>query len=181
MIKYIKSDLYRHSGNLTWKSWLKHFIMTPGFNYMVWFRLASKYNNLLMKYLLHKKMLKYSIQIPAGMIIGKGFYIGHWGNIVINSKVKIGENCNISQGVTIGIANCGKNPGVPTIGDRVYIGPGAKIFGNVTIGNDVAIGANAVVTHDIPNGTSVGGVPAKIISNNGSFNYIDNIDYHNYW
>jgi len=142
---------------------------------MVWFRLASQYNNTLMKYLLHRKMIQYGIEIHPGTNICKGFYIGHWGNIVINPNTKIGENCNISQGVTIGIAQGGQRAGVPTIGDRVYIGPGAKIFGNIIIGNDVAIGANAVVTHDVPNGTSIGGVPAKIISNTGSSNYIHNI------
>ena len=61
-----------------------------------------------------------------------------------------GENCNISHGVTLGIADRGKNEGGPTIGDNVYIGPGAKIIGNVTVGNYAAIGANAAVTKDIP-------------------------------
>lgn len=175
MKKLIKYDLYRHNGSLSLKSWIKTFMLTPGFNYMVWFRLASQYKNPLLKYILHLRMLRYGIQISPRTDIGKGFHIGHWGDIIINEKAKIGENCNISQGVTIGIANGGKYPGVPTIGDRVYIGPGAKIFGNITIGNDVAIGANAVVIHDIPNGVSVGGIPAKIISNTGSINYIHNI------
>jgi serine O-acetyltransferase len=120
-------------------------------------------------------MIKYGIQIFPGTEIAKGFYIGHWGEIVIHPNTKIGENCNISQGVTIGVANGGKHPGVPTIGDRVYIGPGAKIFGNITIGNDVAIGANAVVTCNIPDSVSVGGIPAQIISNTGSVNYIQNL------
>lgn len=175
MIAFIPYDLYRESANNSYKSYIKNFFLSPGFNYMVWFRLASQYNNLFMKYLLHRKMIQYGIQISPGTDIGKGFYIGHWGGIVINANAKIGENCNISQGVTIGVANGGKHPGVPVIGDRVYIGPGAKIFGNITIGNDVAIGANAVVTHSVPDGVSVGGIPAKIISNTGSVNYIQNI------
>ncbi|MDD5158978.1 MAG: serine O-acetyltransferase [Sulfuricurvum sp.] len=175
MIEFMKYDFYRQSTNHTFRSYLKNFFLSPGFNYVVWFRLASKYKNGFMKYLLHRKMIQYGIEIYPETDIGKGFYIGHWGNIVINKHVKIGENCNISQGVTIGIANGGKHPGVPTIGDRVYIGPGAKIFGNITIGNDVAIGANAVVINDIPHGVSVGGIPAKIISNTGSANYIHNI------
>lgn len=120
-------------------------------------------------------MLRYGIQIYPRTDIGKGFYIGHCGDIIINEKAKIGENCNISQGVTIGIANGRKHPGIPTIGDRVYIEPRAKKIGNISIGNDVAIGVNAVVTYDIPNGVSVGGIPAKIISNAGSINYIHNI------
>lgn len=175
MIKFIKYDLYRESASSSYKAYIKNFFLTPGFNYMVWFRLTSQYNNVFMKYLLHRKMIKYGIQIFPGTEIAKGFYIGHWGEIVIHPNTKIGENCNISQGVTIGVANGGKHPGVPTIGDRVYIGPGAKIFGNITIGNDVAIGANAVVTCNIPDSVSVGGIPAQIISNTGSVNYIQNL------
>lgn len=62
----------------------------------------------------------------------------------------------------------GGGEGYPTIGNRCFIGAGAKIIGNIIIGDDVVIGANAVVTKDIPSGSVVGGVPAKIISNNGS-------------
>jgi serine O-acetyltransferase len=94
---------------------------------------------------------------------------------VINPKAAIGENCNISQGVTIGIVNGGKKAGVPTIGNRVYIGPGAKIVGSITIGNDVAVGANAVVVSNVPDGVTVGGIPAKIISNNDSSAYINRV------
>ena len=117
---------------------------------------------------------KFTICIPDRTIIGKGFYIGHFGNIFVSPKAVLGENCNISQGVTIGQVSKGINQGAPIIGDNVYIGPGAKIIGNVLIGKNVAIGANAVVTKNIPNDCSVGGVPAKIISNNGSCNYINN-------
>jgi len=94
---------------------------------------------------------------------------------VINSKAVIGENGNISQGVTIGIINSGLKQGVPTIGNRVYIAPGAKIIGNIKIGNDVAIDANAVVINDVPDGVTVGGIPAKVISQNDSSEYINRI------
>ena len=84
---------------------------------------------------------KYGILIPARCTIGEGFFIGHWGTIVVNEKVKIGRNVNISQGVTIGQLNRGKRMGTPVIGNEVYIGPGAKILGNIVVGNNVAIGA----------------------------------------
>lgn len=92
---------------------------------------------------------------------------------MINEAAIIGDNVNISHGVTIGQANRGKRIGAAIIGNQVYIGPGAKIIGKVVIGNNVAIGANAVVTHDIPNDACVGGIPAKIISMNGAENYIN--------
>lgn len=95
--------------------------------------------------------------------------------VIIHPEAVIGENCNISQGVTIRIANGGKTPGVPCIGDRVYIGSGAKVIGGIKIGNDVAIGANAVVNKDVPDGVSVAGIPAKIVSSNGSQAYINRV------
>jgi serine O-acetyltransferase len=175
MFNFVNHDLYRYSSSKALKSFVRNYFLSPGFNYIFWFRLASKYKNPILKYLLFRKMIKYGIEIHAGTKIGKGFYIGHWGGIVINPKAIIGDNCNISQGVTIGIVNSGEKAGVPTIGDRVYIGPGAKIVGKIKIGNDVAIGANAVVVNDVPEGVTVGGIPAKVISNNNSLAYINRV------
>ena len=118
-------------------------------------------------------MFKFGIEIFPMTNIDKGFYIGHFGGIIINPKVKIGKNCNISQGVTIGGSYKGKSQGYPTIGDNVFIAPGAKIFGNITIGNNVAIGANAVVTKSFPDNSLIAGSPAKLISNEGSEGYIN--------
>jgi serine O-acetyltransferase len=80
----------------------------------------------------------------------------------------IGENCNISRGVTIGQACRGRRKGTPIIGRHVYIGPGAKIVGAVRVGDFVAIGANCVVTDDVPDHATVVGVPARVISYGGS-------------
>ncbi len=170
----INTDLYRYYGEISLKIFFKSYFLIPGFNYMVWFRIAEKTNNSIIKYILHLKSIRFGIQIPVGTNIGKGFYIGHFGNIVINGQTVIGENCNISQGVTIGQSSRGKNKGYPTIGDNCYIGPGAKIIGNITIGNNVAIGANAVVTNDVENNAVVVGIPAKTISYSGSEGYILN-------
>jgi len=102
------------------------------------------------------------LSIPKN-VFGAGLCIVHYGTIVVSSKAKIGENCRIHPSTSIGEYN-----GTPKIGNNVYIGPGAKIFGNITIGNNVAIGANAVVNNDIPDNVTVGGIPAKIISQKSS-------------
>jgi serine O-acetyltransferase len=112
------------------------------------------------------------IDLPSRAAIGKGLYIPHFGEIIIHCDTKIGDYCTLSHGVTIGLAGRGDQLGVPTIGDRVYIAPGAKVVGAISIGNDVAIGANAVVLKDLPPKAVAVGVPAKVISHEGSAEFI---------
>ncbi len=103
-------------------------------------------------------------------VFGAGLRINHFGNIVAGGKV--GRWCDIHQGVNIGQTNPVKRiKGVkynPTIGDNVWIGPGAKIYGNITIGSQVQIGANAVVGKSFGENVTIAGVPAKIIRDTGT-------------
>jgi serine O-acetyltransferase len=103
------------------------------------------------------------IKIWIDADIGPGLYIGHFGNVFIG-PIKMGKFCNVSQENSIGFAGRGEHFGVPEVGDFVYVAPGAKVVGKIRIGNHVAIGANAVVTKDVPDDAVVGGVPAKVIS-----------------
>ena len=93
---------------------------------------------------------------------------------MINGKVVIGRDCNINHEVTIGVKYGGKNPGVPVIGARVYLGPGCKVIGGISLGNDVAVGANSVVVESVPDSGVAVGVPAKVISYKGSSDYVVN-------
>ena len=102
------------------------------------------------------------ISVPASAKIGKGFYIGHFGGIIVHSDALIGENCSIGPGVVIGTRGLGQL-GAPHIGNNVYIGVGAKVLGNIKIGHNVKIGANAVVIKDITDNTTVVGNPARSI------------------
>lgn len=90
---------------------------------------------------------------------GPGLKLNHWGTIVISPEARIGSNARINVCVNIGL----KDGLAPTIGDNVYIGPGAKLFGGINIGNNVQIGANAVVNKSFPDNVSVVGVPARIV------------------
>lgn len=92
----------------------------------------------------------WGIELPRAATVGPGLYIGHFGGITISSRTVIGRHCNISQNITIGISGKGDKKGVPVIGDYVYIAPGARLFGKITIGNNVKIGANAVIYRSIP-------------------------------
>jgi serine O-acetyltransferase len=98
------------------------------------------------------------ISLPAQAIIGKGLRIHHFGGIIVNSDVVIGEYCTIYHGVTLG--DRGGWGGAPRVGHRVLIGAGAKLLGEVEIGDDCIIGANAVVRTSVPAGHVAVGVPA---------------------
>jgi serine O-acetyltransferase len=113
------------------------------------------------------------ITIPHQAVIGPGFYIGHFGNIVLNSEVVVGHTCNISQGVTIGVSGRGKKRGVPKIGNRVYIAANAVVAGNIVVGDDAVIAANSLVVADVPAHTTVMGVPAQVVNKHGSEDYLD--------
>jgi len=112
------------------------------------------------------------ISLPYSATIGHSFYIGHFGGIVINPKSIIGNNCNISQGVTIGISGRGDRRGIPEIGDNVYMGVNAVIAGKITIGDNVVIGANSLVIKSVSSNITVMGVPAVRVNDNNSEDYI---------
>ena len=182
-----RADLYRHlGGQCGWRAGLRAYRLVPGFRFMFWLRLAAMTRASgglwslphFAARLMHKRLrFKFGISIPYQTSIGPGFYIGHFGGIVVNEATVIGRNCNISQGVTIGQLNRGQRKGVPVIGEGVYIGPGAAIVGAVRIGNGSAIGANAVVTRDLCENAVAVGIPATVISTEGSAGYVEHCDY----
>ena len=107
--------------------------------------------------------LIYNSKIPYQAKIGRGSTFGYGGmGVVIHSKSIIGVNCTICQQVTMGGGNS-RFPGVPVIGNNVYIAKGSIVMGGITIGNNVTIGANAVVTKPVSDNAIVAGVPAKIL------------------
>jgi serine O-acetyltransferase len=120
---------------------------------------------LLLFYLFRLRKIAYKtgFQIPPNTV-GKGLTIWHWGSIIVNPNVTMGENAQLNPGVIIGHKNDGTRP--PTIGDNVFVGGGAKIIGPICVGNNVFIAPNAVVVKDIPDFAVVAGIPAKIIKYN---------------
>ena len=121
----------------------------------------------IINYYLHKLEIKLGYTIPIN-VFGPGLAIVHRGTIVVSRGAKIGANCRIHEGVTIGATNGSSK--AAKVGDNVFIATGVKIIGDVIISDNVAIAANAVVVHDVicEKGCTVGGIPAKIISNNTS-------------
>jgi serine O-acetyltransferase len=114
------------------------------------------------------------IDIDSRAHIGTGLKLGHGGPVIIG-PVRMGKNCDIFHGVTLGESESTLDdshylrPVVPTLGDRVHVGPGAVIAGNVTVGDDAVVGANSLLVRDVPARGVVIGVPARLVSRKGSF------------
>jgi serine O-acetyltransferase len=102
------------------------------------------------------------IELPCEVILGRRLVIEHFGGIIISGDAAFGEDCIIRNGVTVGLRQTHRR-GSPTIGNRVDIGAGAKLLGPIRIGDDVAIGANAVVITDVPSNSIAVGIPARIL------------------
>ena len=101
------------------------------------------------------------IDLSTDSRIGPGFYIGHFGGIIIYGN--LGAGCSVGQGVTIGSRGAGRSDGYPDIGDRVFLGAGSMVIGSVRVGSDVIVGANTVVVEDVPAGARVVSARAHIL------------------
>lgn len=101
------------------------------------------------------------IELPCEVKLGRGVVIDHFGGIIVSGYAVIGDGCRLRQGVSIGLARIDE-PGAPTLGRDVDVGAGAKLLGAIHIGDHARIGANAVVTCDVPAGCVAVGVPARI-------------------
>lgn len=104
------------------------------------------------------------IEIHPGATIGKRLFIDHGTGVVIGETAEIGDDVLLYQGVTLGGTGgeCGKRH--PTIGNRVVVGTGAAILGNIRLGDDVKVGAGSVVVHSVPEGSTVVGIPGRVVS-----------------
>ena len=186
MLENISKDLNRYfilAGKPTLLAKIKMILLTQGIWAIIVYRMGywcvqrkkGIFTGLFLKGLtIFQKIIEIltGISIPFTAKIGKGFYIGHFGGIILGHESIIGEYCNISQGVTIGQAGRSGKQYSPRIGNRVYLAPGSKVFGNICIGDNVAVGANAVVLNDVPDNAVVGGIPAKILNHKGSSDFI---------
>jgi len=112
------------------------------------------------------------ISIAHDCEVGDGLYIGHYGSIFLPAGGRVGHNCSLAQNVCIGPAPGGESRGVPVIGNRVFIGAHSVIVGPITVGDDAMICAGAVVNRPVPARAVVMGNPARVISHDGSFEYV---------
>jgi serine O-acetyltransferase len=162
MFELIREDWKTYEGDLTRQGlWVLMVYRFGRWRYGIrqrWLRLPYSF---LYKILKLSSQILTGIDLPCEVQIGRRLVIEHFGGIIISGDTVLGDDVVIRNGVTIGLKRT-HQPGAPVIGNRVDIGTGAKILGAITIGDDVVIGANAVVLQDIPAHCLAVGVPAVI-------------------
>lgn len=171
----IREDLGRSCDSCSKRMAFRYLLTNASFKMTFWFRIGNylSSNNsgfLLLVVRIHYKRLMYrtGIQLPIGTQVGGGLQFKHFNGIVVNDGAVIGKNATIYNGVTIGEnLKPGASGHNPVIDDNVVICTGAKVIGRIRIGRNSIIGANAVVTKDIPEDSVVAGIPARVIKSGG--------------
>jgi serine O-acetyltransferase len=108
------------------------------------------------------------VEIHPAARIGRRFFIDHGMGVIIGETAEIGDDCLLYQGVTLGGTGNQSGKRHPSLGNRVVVGSGAKVLGNITIGDDVRVGANSVVLHDVPPFSTVVGIPGRVVRRKAS-------------
>jgi serine O-acetyltransferase len=147
------------------RSTLEIIFCYPGFHAMLFYRMShalwQRKFYFLGRFLSHIGRFLTGIEIHPGARIGRGFFIDHGMGVVIGETAEIGENCTLYHGVTLGGTSWAKEKRHPTLGNNVIIGSGAKVLGPFKVGDDSKIGSNSVVVKEVPDNSTVVGVPFR--------------------
>lgn len=164
MFENIRADYHAHGRKVGSQGfWVMAVYRFGRWRYGIRPALIRKPLSLVYKVLFKFVQIITGIYLPCEVPVGKNFVIDHFGGIVINGFSSFGDNCRIRTGVVVGLAHV-DDPCAPVIGNNVDIGAGAKILGRIRIGDNVLIGANAVVVRDVPSNSTAVGIPASIKS-----------------
>ena len=163
MFDNIRQDLQTHKGDWGRQGFWAMVVYRFGrWRYTVKNPLLRKPLSFVYKFLYKVVQVATGIELPCEVEVGKNFRIDHFGGIVISGFARFGDNCVIRNEVTVGLRHV-ENPVAPRVDNNVDIGAGAKVLGNITIGDNVMIGANAVVITDVPPDSIAVGNPARIL------------------
>ncbi len=162
MFENIRADLRAYGGDWAAQGfWVMLVYRFGRWRYGVRPALLRKLLSFIYKALFKLVQIVTGIELPCEVVIGRNFVIDHFGGIVISGYAQFGDDCRIRNGVVVGLKNVHELV-APVIGNNVDIGAGAKLLGNIRIGDNVVIGANAVVLIDVPDDSLAVGVPAII-------------------
>ena len=165
------------------RSRLEVVLTYAGFQALMFHRLAHRLWTMRLR-LLGRVIAQFSrwltgVEIHPGAIIGHGFFIDHGMGVVIGETTEIGDYVTLFQGVTLGGTGKEKGKRHPTLGNHVVVGSGAKVLGNIRIGDFVKIGANSVVLRSVPSNSTVIGIPGRIIKSVGERVPEESMDHAN--
>ena len=153
------------------KSVLEIVLCYPGFHAILLHRLAHWLHGLglplIPRIISQTSRLLTGIEIHPGARIGRRFFIDHGMGVVIGETAEIGDDVLLYQGVTLGGTGKERGKRHPTVGNQVVVGTGAKVLGNITIGDHVKIGAGSVVVHPVPSHSTVVGIPGRVVRRHG--------------
>jgi len=162
-------DIYKKKDPAS-RTYLEILLCYPGIHSIFFYKISNIFWKLkikiLARFLSHIARFLTGIEIHPAVKIGKNLFIDHGMGVVIGETSIIGDNVTIYQGVTLGGTKRIKKKRHPTISDNVIIGAGAKVLGPIKVGKNSKIGANSVVTKNVPSNTTVVGIPGRIIGNN---------------
>ena len=162
MFDDLRQDLRAHGGDWTAQGfWALSVYRFGRWRYAVRPALLRKFCSLIYKLLFKLVQIVTGIELPCEVRLGRNFVIDHFGGIVISGYAQFGDNCRIRTGVVVGLRHVDE-PCAPIIGNDVDIGAGAKLLGRITVGDNVLIGANAVVITDVPANSIAVGNPAVV-------------------
>jgi serine O-acetyltransferase len=181
----LRADAYRYSGSISKRDFRKSYLHYPGLRFSYHLRMVAHYAEhkkslgllpyAFHRFWLHRYKFRFGFDISPNTRIGPGFFLGHFGGIVVSPQAVLGSNVNLAQGVTIGATSRGPDQGAPTLGDRVWVGASAILVGKIRIGDDALIAPGAYVNFDVPAHAVVIGNPGKVVSHKGSAGYINNV------
>lgn len=154
------------------RSTLEVFLVYPGFHAIILHRIAHWLHTsvglkLLARIISHVNRWFTGIEIHPGAEIGKGFFIDHGMGVVIGETSVIGDDVTLFQGVTLGGTGKARTKRHPTLEDNVVVGAGAKILGDITIGDGARVGAGSVVVQSVPENATVVGIPGRVVKREG--------------
>ncbi|MCU7765328.1 serine O-acetyltransferase [Priestia megaterium] len=182
ILYYIKSDLYRYAGEISLKKFFKHYYISEGFRFSIWLRTCyflrkkkiTKYTLFPFAVLMYRHYkYKFGYDVPYAVEIGPGLLLFHINGIVFSPKMA-GKNVTLSQCTTVGMTIKNGKKEYPVIGDNVYLAPGSKVIGGITVGNNVAVGTNSVLNKSVEDNAVVVGIPGNVVSYKGAGLYVNN-------